>query len=139
MTSFLLALTMLCSRALSNIDCMAWGISVACDTPCSDLRCRSEEQTRQNSMQLSLQAAEGTEGDQPASSNSAASCRDGAKALKKCTCKKSKCLKLYCDCFAAGVLLVHCVCVVNPSMQLTVWGGAADVSCKTSWATSTGD
>ena len=64
-------------------------------------------------MQLSqLQAADGTEGDQPASSNSAASCRDGAKALKKCTCKKSKCLKLYCECFAAGVLLVL-TCIVS--------------------------
>lgn len=25
------------------------------------------------------------------------------KEVKKCTCSKSKCLKLYCECFAAGV------------------------------------
>ncbi len=28
-----------------------------------------------------------------------------------CNCKKSKCLKLYCDCFAAGEYCVNCNCV----------------------------
>ena len=55
-------------------------------------------------MQLLLQAAETTEAGQLASSNSAATCKGGAKALRKCTCKKSRCLKLYCECFAAGIL-----------------------------------
>jgi len=31
-------------------------------------------------------------------------------ASKKCNCKKSKCLKLYCDCFAAGVFCRECSC-----------------------------
>ncbi|EPS57494.1 hypothetical protein M569_17322, partial [Genlisea aurea] len=31
---------------------------------------------------------------------------------KRCNCKKSKCLKLYCDCFAAGVYCMDlCACV----------------------------
>ncbi|EPS71868.1 hypothetical protein M569_02891, partial [Genlisea aurea] len=31
---------------------------------------------------------------------------------KRCNCKKSKCLKLYCECFAAGVYCVDlCACV----------------------------
>ncbi|KAK9813215.1 hypothetical protein WJX72_010856 [[Myrmecia] bisecta] len=29
---------------------------------------------------------------------------------KKCNCKKSKCLKLYCDCFAAGQYCTNCTC-----------------------------
>jgi len=29
---------------------------------------------------------------------------------KRCNCKKSKCLKLYCDCFAAGVYCQNCSC-----------------------------
>lgn len=30
---------------------------------------------------------------------------------KPCHCKKSRCLKLYCECFAAGLLcLKACVC-----------------------------
>ena len=29
---------------------------------------------------------------------------------KKCNCKKSKCLKLYCECFAAGVFCHECSC-----------------------------
>ncbi|KAJ4969585.1 hypothetical protein NE237_016286 [Protea cynaroides] len=33
-------------------------------------------------------------------------------ACKRCNCKKSKCLKLYCECFAAGVYCVEpCSCV----------------------------
>ena len=31
-------------------------------------------------------------------------------ASKKCNCKKSKCLKLYCECFAAGVFCDMCSC-----------------------------
>ena len=37
---------------------------------------------------------------------------------KPCTCKASKCLKLYCECFAAGVMCVGCHCrdcMNNPS------------------------
>lgn len=30
---------------------------------------------------------------------------------KHCHCKKSKCLKLYCDCFAAGLYCTNCQCV----------------------------
>ncbi|KAL8105066.1 protein tesmin/TSO1-like CXC 2 isoform X2 [Apium graveolens] len=34
-----------------------------------------------------------------------------AEACKRCNCKKSKCLKLYCECFAAGVYCVEpCSC-----------------------------
>jgi hypothetical protein len=29
---------------------------------------------------------------------------DGTQVVKPCTCKKSRCLKLYCDCFAASIL-----------------------------------
>jgi hypothetical protein len=29
---------------------------------------------------------------------------DGTQLIKPCTCKKSRCLKLYCDCFAASIL-----------------------------------
>lgn len=29
---------------------------------------------------------------------------------KKCNCKKSKCLKLYCECFAAGIFCKDCSC-----------------------------
>ncbi|XP_051127570.1 protein tesmin/TSO1-like CXC 2 [Andrographis paniculata] len=33
-------------------------------------------------------------------------------ACKRCNCKKSKCLKLYCDCFAAGVYCIEpCACI----------------------------
>ena len=31
-------------------------------------------------------------------------------ARPKCNCKKSKCLKLYCECFANGLLCVDCSC-----------------------------
>ncbi|KAJ8612216.1 hypothetical protein CTAYLR_002909, partial [Chrysophaeum taylorii] len=30
---------------------------------------------------------------------------------RRCSCKNSKCLKLYCDCFAAGRLCASCLCV----------------------------
>ncbi|CAK7327104.1 unnamed protein product [Dovyalis caffra] len=34
-----------------------------------------------------------------------------AEACKRCNCKKSKCLKLYCECFAAGVYCIEpCAC-----------------------------
>ncbi|XP_020273689.1 protein tesmin/TSO1-like CXC 2 [Asparagus officinalis] len=33
-------------------------------------------------------------------------------ACKRCNCKKSKCLKLYCECFAAGIYCVEpCACI----------------------------
>ncbi|OVA15531.1 CRC domain [Macleaya cordata] len=36
----------------------------------------------------------------------------GEEACKRCNCKKSKCLKLYCECFAAGVYCVEpCSCL----------------------------
>ncbi|KAL6747852.1 hypothetical protein V8C86DRAFT_1799146 [Haematococcus lacustris] len=31
--------------------------------------------------------------------------------VKSCHCKKSQCLKLYCDCFAAGVFCSNCACL----------------------------
>lgn len=35
----------------------------------------------------------------------------GSEACKRCNCKKSKCLKLYCECFAAGLYCVEpCSC-----------------------------
>ncbi|KAK6130231.1 hypothetical protein DH2020_036041 [Rehmannia glutinosa] len=38
--------------------------------------------------------------------------RDGETSCKRCNCKKSKCLKLYCECFAAGVYCVEpCACI----------------------------
>jgi hypothetical protein len=32
---------------------------------------------------------------------------------KPCNCKNSKCLKLYCECFAAGVYCEVCLCLCN--------------------------
>lgn len=32
------------------------------------------------------------------------------RTTKHCHCKKSKCLKLYCDCFAAGLYCNNCNC-----------------------------
>ena len=34
----------------------------------------------------------------------------GGGESKKCNCKKSKCLKLYCECFAAGAFCDQCSC-----------------------------
>ncbi|KAL6532357.1 hypothetical protein OROGR_014327 [Orobanche gracilis] len=37
---------------------------------------------------------------------------EGETVCKRCNCKKSKCLKLYCECFAAGVYCVEpCACM----------------------------
>ncbi|KAL3634462.1 hypothetical protein CASFOL_021516 [Castilleja foliolosa] len=37
---------------------------------------------------------------------------EGEGSCKRCNCKKSKCLKLYCECFAAGVYCVEpCACI----------------------------
>ncbi|RID71978.1 hypothetical protein BRARA_C03888 [Brassica rapa] len=37
---------------------------------------------------------------------------EGESSCKRCHCKKSKCLKLYCECFASGVYcIVSCSCV----------------------------
>ncbi|XP_031275477.1 protein tesmin/TSO1-like CXC 2 isoform X1 [Pistacia vera] len=37
---------------------------------------------------------------------------DESKACKRCNCKRSKCLKLYCECFAAGLYCVEpCSCL----------------------------
>ncbi|GAA0146203.1 hypothetical protein LIER_36273 [Lithospermum erythrorhizon] len=36
---------------------------------------------------------------------------DGGDGCKRCNCKKTKCLKLYCDCFAAGIYCAEpCAC-----------------------------
>ncbi|XP_020889008.1 protein tesmin/TSO1-like CXC 8 isoform X1 [Arabidopsis lyrata subsp. lyrata] len=37
--------------------------------------------------------------------------QEGITWRKRCRCKQSKCLKLYCDCFASGVLCTDCDCV----------------------------
>ncbi|KAK3287222.1 hypothetical protein CYMTET_5258 [Cymbomonas tetramitiformis] len=34
----------------------------------------------------------------------------GTPTLRRCNCKKSKCLKLYCECFAAGAFCESCPC-----------------------------
>ncbi|EFH59635.1 hypothetical protein ARALYDRAFT_898758 [Arabidopsis lyrata subsp. lyrata] len=37
---------------------------------------------------------------------------EGGSSCKRCNCKKSKCLKLYCECFAAGVYCIEpCSCI----------------------------
>ncbi|CAF2153473.1 BnaCnng56700D [Brassica napus] len=37
---------------------------------------------------------------------------EGESSCKRCNCKKSKCLKLYCECFAAGVYCIEpCSCI----------------------------
>ena len=42
----------------------------------------------------------------------ATSSSSGKKEIKSCRCVKSKCLKLYCECFSSGVLCgPHCKCV----------------------------
>ena len=38
-------------------------------------------------------------------------CRPIVSESKKCNCKKSKCLKLYCECFAAGAYCKDCSCL----------------------------
>lgn len=62
---------------------------------------RDEEDGSGPSRQLSLQPADSSNEDPSGPSTSDATCKDG-KVLRKCTCKKSRCLKLYCECFAAG-------------------------------------
>jgi len=37
--------------------------------------------------------------------------KESPEDLKGCNCKKSKCLKLYCDCFKANLLCKNCACV----------------------------
>ena len=37
-------------------------------------------------------------------------CTPGIPTVKRCHCRKSKCLKLYCECFAAGVFCQDCAC-----------------------------
>lgn len=42
-------------------------------------------------------------------SKNSSACREPVES-KKCNCKKSKCLKLYCECFAAGAFCNDCSC-----------------------------
>ncbi|KAJ6775272.1 PROTEIN TESMIN/TSO1-LIKE CXC 4 [Salix purpurea] len=48
----------------------------------------------------------------------------GASSCKRCNCKRSKCLKLYCECFAAGLYCIEpCSCLEcsnNPAHEETV-------------------
>lgn len=48
----------------------------------------------------------------------------GASSCKRCNCKRSKCLKLYCECFAAGLYCIEpCSCLEcsnNPAHEDTV-------------------
>ena len=39
--------------------------------------------------------------------------REDGSLVKSCNCRKSKCLKLYCDCFAANVFCSGCACTVG--------------------------
>ena len=68
---------------------------------------RAEGQGMQGTVQQSLEAAESIGVDLPGSENSAPVCKDDGKMQRKCTCKKSRCLKLYCECFAAGETIMH--------------------------------
>ncbi|KAL0044548.1 hypothetical protein WJX82_000363 [Trebouxia sp. C0006] len=70
---------------------------------------REEEQGDRPSRQLSLQPYDSQNDDPSGPSESGTACKDG-KVLRKCTCKKSRCLKLYCECFAAGVFCDNCLC-----------------------------
>lgn len=69
--------------------------------------CRAEGQAMQGIMQLSLEAAESKDLDQPSSNDDGPSYKDNGKGQRKCTCKKTRCLKLYCECFAAGKTTMH--------------------------------
>ncbi|DBB01925.1 hypothetical protein WJX77_005673 [Trebouxia sp. C0004] len=71
---------------------------------------RDEEQGSGPSRQLSLQPYHSQNDDPSGPSGSGTACKDG-KVLRKCTCKKSRCLKLYCECFAAGVFCDNCMCI----------------------------
>ena len=39
--------------------------------------------------------------------------RKSSSGCKRCNCKKSRCLKLYCECFAAGIFCDNCNCQVR--------------------------
>jgi len=60
-----------------------------------------------------------------AKNGASSACRETLES-KKCNCKKSKCLKLYCECFAAGAYCKDCSCL---TCQNTV--ANADIVDKT--------
>ncbi|DBA66867.1 TPA: hypothetical protein ACH3X2_002000 [Trebouxia sp. C0005] len=69
---------------------------------------REEEQGSGSSRQLSLQPYD-SQNEDPSGPTPGIAYK-GGKILRKCTCKKSRCLKLYCECFAAGVFCDNCLC-----------------------------
>ncbi|KAK4750112.1 hypothetical protein SAY87_027561 [Trapa incisa] len=64
-----------------------------------------------NSLALVLVDPEELNPDSPRKKRRKVEPGEEAEACKRCNCKKSKCLKLYCECFAAGVYCIEpCAC-----------------------------
>ncbi|XP_059438310.1 protein tesmin/TSO1-like CXC 3 isoform X2 [Corylus avellana] len=87
--------------------------SLSPNTLISDLLpCDNEAQVTENAPQTSKSAV-GEEFDHSSPKRKRLKSEDvgESKACKRCNCKRSKCLKLYCECFAAGLYCVEpCSC-----------------------------
>ncbi|CAI0543344.1 unnamed protein product [Linum tenue] len=68
--------------------------------------------TQQQQQQQGVPAAKAVKPDSPKSRARPAAEKDGTpKKQKQCNCKHSRCLKLYCECFASGTYCDGCNCV----------------------------
>jgi Tesmin/TSO1-like CXC domain, cysteine-rich domain len=64
--------------------------------------------TTKSTQRLSFSAPVGSDGTQTSSSGKPSSNKSSTR--RPCNCKNSKCLKLYCECFAAGLYCEDCKC-----------------------------